>query len=73
MGSGAREVTGVVKETLPQGLYRVRTEAGEVLTVSLTGVPKQTIVRVIPGDPVLVEVSPVDPTRGRIKARLSQR
>jgi translation initiation factor IF-1 len=65
-----RELNGVVQETLPQGLYRVRTGDGEILTVSLTGVPKQTIVRVIPGDKVLVEVSPLDPRRGRIKARL---
>jgi len=64
------EVTGVVEETLPQGLYRVRTQAGETLKVSLTGIPKQTIVRVIPGDTVLVEVSPLDPSRGKIKARL---
>jgi translation initiation factor IF-1 len=66
----AKEVTGVVEETLPQGLYRVRTQAGETLKVSLTGIPKQTIVRVIPGDTVLVEVSPLDPSRGKIKARL---
>jgi translation initiation factor IF-1 len=65
-----KEVTGVVEETLPQGLYRVRTQEGETLKVSLTGVPKQTIVRVIPGDTVLVEVSPLDPSRGKIKARL---
>jgi translation initiation factor IF-1 len=70
MSSAAKEVTGVVKETLPQGLYRVHAEKGEILTVSLSGVPKQTIVRVIPGDRVIVEVSPVDPSRGRIKARL---
>jgi translation initiation factor IF-1 len=66
----AKEVTGVVEETLPAGLYRVRTQEGEIVKVSLTGIPKQTIVRVIPGDKVIVEVSPLDPSRGKIKSRL---
>jgi translation initiation factor IF-1 len=38
--------------------------------VSLSGIAKQTLVRVIPGDRILVEVSPLDPGRGRIKDRL---
>ena len=68
--SGSQVVKGIVTATLPQGLYRVRSEDGAVLTVSLTGIPKQTIVRVIPGDRILVEVSPLDPSRGKIKDRL---
>jgi translation initiation factor IF-1 len=68
--SGSQVVKGIVEATLPQGLYRVRSENGATLTVSLTGIPKQTIVRVIPGDRILVEVSPLDPSRGKIKDRL---
>ena len=70
--SGSQVVKGIVTETLPQGLYRVRSDEGDTLTVSLTGIPKQTIVRVIPGDRIEVEVSPLDPTRGKIKSRLSR-
>jgi translation initiation factor IF-1 len=65
------EVKGVVESVLPQGLYRVKCEDGNTRTVSLTGIPKQTIVRVIAGDKVIIEVSPFDPTRGRIKVRIS--
>ena len=61
---------GVIESALPQGLYRVKCEDGEIRTVSLTGIPKQTTVRIIPGDKVLIEVSPLDPTRGRIKGRI---
>ena len=68
--SGAHVIEGVVEEVLPQGLYRVKTKEGATLTVSLSGIPKQTLVRVIPGDRILVEVSPLDPSRGRIKDRL---
>jgi translation initiation factor IF-1 len=64
------EVQGVVERTLPQGLYRVKCEDGSIKTVALTGIPKQTLVRVIPGDKVIIEVSDLDPTRGRIKVRV---
>jgi translation initiation factor IF-1 len=65
------EVKGVVESALPQGLYRVKCDDGNTRTVALTGIPKQTVVRVIPGDRVIVEVSPIDPTRGRIKVRIT--
>jgi translation initiation factor IF-1 len=64
-----QEVQGVVEKTLPQGLYRVKCDDGNIRTVALTGIPKQTLVRVIPGDKVIIEVSDLDPSRGRIKAR----
>jgi translation initiation factor IF-1 len=63
-------VQGVIERTLPQGLYRVKCDDGSVRTAALTGIPKQTIVRVIPGDRVILEVSELDPTRGRIKSRI---
>jgi len=67
-GSG-REVAGVVEEALPQDLFRVALETGEKVTASLGGQARQTMVRVIPGDRVLIERSPLDPTRGKIKGR----
>jgi translation initiation factor IF-1 len=63
-------VQGVIERALPQGLYRVKCDDGSVRTAALTGIPKQTIVRVIPGDRVILEVSELDPTRGRIKSRI---
>jgi translation initiation factor IF-1 len=67
-----REVAGVIMATLPSGLYRVTCADGSVVTASLSGVPKQVTVRVIPGDKVLLEISPLDPSRGRIKVRISK-
>jgi translation initiation factor IF-1 len=69
MAAGA-EAEGVVDEALPQGMFRVSLKNGEKVTVSLGGVARQATVRVIPGDRVLVEISPLDPTRGKIKTRL---
>jgi translation initiation factor IF-1 len=64
-----RESEGTVEKALPKGLYRVRCDDGQVVTASLGGIPRQVTVKVIPGDRVVVEISPLDPTRGRIKTR----
>jgi len=64
-----REVEGVVAKALPKLLYEVRCDDGRVVTASFGGLARQVTVKISPGDRVVVEVSPVDPTRGRIKAR----
>jgi len=65
----ARESEGTVLEALPKALFRVRCDDGQLVTVSLGGIARQVTVKVIPGDRVVIEISPLDPTRGRIKAR----
>ncbi|MDD9934761.1 MAG: translation initiation factor IF-1 [Myxococcales bacterium] len=65
-----REAEGTVDEVLPGGLYRVSLEHGEKIRASIGGIARQTTVRVIAGDRVIVEISPLDPTRGKIKRRL---
>jgi translation initiation factor IF-1 len=45
-------------------------ESGEKVTASIGGTAKQTTVRVIPGDRVMIERSELDPTRGKIIRRL---
>ena len=62
---------GIVSKALPKGLFEVELDSGRTVLASLSGVAKQVTVKVIPGDRVLVEVSPYDPTRGRITARTS--
>lgn len=62
-----REVDGVIEAALPRGLYRVRTQAGEAITVSVSSMAKKVNVKFLPGDRVTIELSPFDPTRGRIK------
>ena len=66
-----RQAEGIVEETLPQGLYRVTLKSGEKIKASIGGSARQTTVRVIAGDKVLVEVSELDPTRGKIMSRLA--
>ena len=68
MNKGER-TEGTVEEALPKGLYRVVCDNGKTVKASLGGVARQTTVKVIPGDRVEVEISPFDPTRGRIRAK----
>jgi translation initiation factor IF-1 len=68
--AAGQEAEGVIEEVLPQGLYRISLDSGEKITASLGGVARQTTVRVMAGDRVRVEISPLDPTRGKIKLRL---
>jgi translation initiation factor IF-1 len=57
---------GTVVEQLPSALYRVRLEAGSMVTAHVTGGVDRNFVRILVGDRVRVERSPVDVARGRI-------
>jgi translation initiation factor IF-1 len=59
-------VTGVVAETLPSALYRVRLDDGPYVTAHIADRIDRNFVRILVGDRVRLEMSPVDVTRGRI-------
>ncbi len=60
---------GVVEETLPKGLFRVVLDDGKAVRAAISTKARKTIVKLIPGDRVEVELSSYDPTRGRITAQ----
>jgi translation initiation factor IF-1 len=68
--SNDSELEGIIDEALPRGLYAVRLDDGRVVRATLSTAAKRVMVKVLPGDRVLLEVSAFDPSRGRIKARL---
>jgi translation initiation factor IF-1 len=72
-GSQARgsEVVGVVTETLPSALYKVRLEQGSLVMAHIADRIDRNFVRLLVGDKVRVELSPVDVGRGRIVGKLS--
>jgi translation initiation factor IF-1 len=57
---------GTVVEQLPSALYKVRLEAGSVVTAHISGRTDRNFVRILIGDRVRVERSPVDVARARI-------
>ena len=65
-GSGRAPVEGVVTETLPSAMYRVKLDAGGLVTAHIADRIDRNFVRVLVGDRVKVELSPVDIGRGRI-------
>ena len=65
------EVTGTVVDLAPNRLYRVRLHNGGVVTAHVESRLRMQIVRLIPGEQVLVRLSDVDSLRGRIIRRLS--
>jgi translation initiation factor IF-1 len=69
-GSGGKEIAGTVAEQLPGALYRVRLDAGPTITAHVGGRFDRNFIRVLVGDRVRVELSPVDPGRGRIVEKL---
>lgn len=61
---------GVVEEALPSTLFRVRLDEGPEILAHLSGKMRLHFIRVLPGDRVRVELTPYDPTKGRITHRL---
>lgn len=64
------EFEGDVVEALPNALFRVKLETGQVILAHVSGKIRKHFIRILPGDRVKVELSPYDLTRGRITYRL---
>ena len=63
------EAEGVVKQVLPNTQYRVELENGVLVLAQACGKMRKFRIRILPGDRVKLELSPYDPTRGRITYR----
>jgi len=63
-------LAGVVTDLLPSAMYRVRLDEGPQVLAHVADRIDRNFVRVLVGDRVSVELSPVDAGRGRIVARL---
>ena len=63
------EVEGVVKESLPNAMFRVELANSGMVLAHISGRIRLHYIKILPGDRVLVELSPYDLTRGRITYR----
>jgi translation initiation factor IF-1 len=63
------EVEGVVVEPLPNAMFRVELSNGHKVLAHISGKIRLHYIRILPGDKVLVELSPYDLSRGRITYR----
>ena len=71
-GRGA-PVDGIVTEVMPSALYQVRLEQGSMVTAHIADRMDRNFVRILVGDRVRLELSPVDFKRGRIVEKISGR
>ena len=63
------EFEGAVVEALPNAMFRVKCDNGLNVLATISGRMRQYYIRILPGDRVTVEVSPYDPTKGRVTYR----
>ncbi len=65
----AIEVEGTIVEPLPNAMFRVELTNGHRVLAHVSGKIRMNYIRILPGDRVLVELSPYDLSHGRITYR----
>jgi len=63
------EVEGKILESLPNAMFQVELDNGHKVLAHVSGKIRLNFIRILPGDRVLVELSPYDLSRGRITYR----
>ncbi len=62
----AIEAEGVIIEKLPNATFQVELENGHRIIAHISGKLRKNYIKIIPGDKVMIEMSPYDLTKGRI-------
>jgi translation initiation factor IF-1 len=63
------KVDGIVKELLPNTMFKVELPNKHVVLAHISGKMRMNFIRILPGDTVTLEMSPYDLTKGRITYR----
>ena len=66
----AVQVEGIVAEALPNAMFRVELQNQHKVLAHVSGKMRMNFIRILPGDKVMLELSPYDLTRGRIIYRV---
>jgi len=64
------EFEGIIKESLPNAMFRVELENGHLVLAHISGKIRKNFIKILPGDRVKVELTPYDLNRGRITFRV---
>lgn len=73
MAKDAIEFEGIIKESLPNAMFRVELENGHLVLAHISGKIRKNFIKILPGDKVKVELTPYDLTRGRITFRVQEK
>lgn len=63
-------IEGIVQENLPNTLFRVKFPDETIILAHLSGRMRLHYIKILPGDKVIVEMTPYDKSKGRIVQRL---
>lgn len=69
MAKDVIRVEGIVREALPNAMFRVELENGHTVLSHVSGKMRMHFIRILPGDKVTLELSPYDLSKGRIVYR----
>ncbi len=64
------KLEGEVLENLPNATFKIKLDNGHEILAHISGRMRVNYIRLIPGDRVIVEMSPYDLTKGRIVQRM---
>ena len=64
------KMEGVVEESLPNTTFKVKLENGHEVLAHISGRMRVNYIRLLPGDKVILEMSPYDLSKGRITKRI---
>ena len=67
------EFEGIIKESLPNAMFRVELENGHLVLAHISGKIRKNFIKILPGDKVKVELTPYDLNRGRITFRVQEK
>ena len=67
------EFEGVIKESLPNAMFRVELDNNHLVLAHISGKIRKNFIKILPGDRVKVELTPYDLTRGRITYRVQEK
>ena len=70
MAKDVIEIEGVILESMPNAMFRVKLENDHEILAHISGKIRKNFIRILPGDRVKVEMTPYDLTKGRITFRL---
>jgi translation initiation factor IF-1 len=63
------KLQATVTDALPNAMFRVQLENGHQVLAHVSGKMRMNFIRILPGDTVIIEMSPYDLNRGRIVLR----
>jgi translation initiation factor IF-1 len=64
------KIEGVISESLPNTTFKVKLDNGHEILAHISGRMRVNYIRLLPGDRVILEMSPYDLTKGRIVQRI---